>query len=144
MTNRELWEGVSYAKFGALARRMGWTADYLAGVLRGKFEVRGETFEAYFDRVLHCRPSGEVVIPFRSVIEHFLVAVEYLARDGKLALCPCGCGSYAGGGGRLAWETCGKRTRSEAQRRSLEKARQLRCGKQTFREYRVPYQPSEG
>jgi len=134
MTNRELWEGVSYAKFAALARRMGWTAEYLAGVLRGKFEVRGETFEAYFDRVLHCRPGGEVVIPFRSVIEHFLVGVEHLARDGKLALCACGCGSFAGGGGRLAWETCSRKSASVAQLKALEKARRLRWERATARE----------
>jgi hypothetical protein len=123
---RELIEGVSFAKFAALARRKEWSAEYLAESLRGKFEVKGETFEHYFDRVLRGNPSSEVVIPFRSMIAKFVAAVEELARDGKLKLCPCGCGSYAGPGGRLAWPMCSRPPLSDAKQAALERAHAAR------------------
>ena len=126
MEARELVEGLSYAKFAALAKRKEWSAEYLAENLRGRFEVKGETFEHYFERVLHCDPSPETVIPFRSVIVGFLAAVGELAQDGELKLCPCGCGSYAGPGGRLAWETCSRMPLSEAKRAALERAHAAR------------------
>ncbi len=137
MDTREVVEGVSYAKFAALARRKEWSAEFLGENLRGKFEVRGETFEHYFERVLRCDPSPAAVIPFRSVIGKYLAAVEELARDGKLGLCACGCGSYAGGGNRLAWDSCVARPVSEAKRRAIEKAAAARRGKCSFDEFRV-------
>jgi hypothetical protein len=66
MESREFVEGISYAKFAALAKQMQWSIGHLAESLRGTFEVEGETFEHYFERVLHGDPSAEVVIPFRA------------------------------------------------------------------------------
>ncbi len=143
MDVRELVDGVSYAKFAALAKRKDWSAEYLAEQLRGKFEVRGETFEHYFERVLRCEPSPDVAIPFRSAIAKFLAAVGELARDGKLGLCACGCGSYAGGGNRLAWDSCVARPVSEAKRRAIEKAAAARRGKPGFDECTVSPVPIE-
>jgi hypothetical protein len=108
---RELAEGVSFAKFAGLARRKEWSAEYLAEHFRGKFQTGNESLERWFERVLADRlpngkPTDGVVIPYRCVVEKFLQTVDELARDGKLALCVCGCGSYAGGGGRQAWPKC--------------------------------------
>lgn len=121
MRHLELVEGCSYGKFASLARRKEWSAEYLAETFRGKLEARDEPLPHYFRRVLACDPSPEVVIPYGSVIEKFLTAVEELARDQKLALCRCGCGSYPGAGRRLAWDSCREPT-SEAQIRARKAA----------------------
>jgi len=112
---REFIYGIEYFKFAALAKKLRLTAQELAGVFRGKFETTmrdtsvlagGESMEHYFNRILHGEPNWEVMIPFVSVITFFLKNVQLLRDDGKISLCPCGCGSYAGGGNNLAWSTC--------------------------------------
>jgi len=112
---REFVYGVSYFKFAGLAKKKHLTPKELASVFKGSFETntRGsrsvwanESMEQYFDRVLRGKPNWEVAIPYTSVIRFFIMNTQLLRDDGKISFCPCGCGSYAGGGNWLAWDTC--------------------------------------
>ena len=80
---------VAFASFSALAARASWTAQELAAEFRGVIETGHEPIEHWFGRVLRGNPSGEVVIPFRSVIAKYVRAVRHLNRrrpDSRLRL----------------------------------------------------------
>ena len=62
---------VTFRDFTALARRRGWTAEFLAEQFRGKIAEPSEIFH----RVLSCEYKGEnrggVVIPYHSVLDFY-------------------------------------------------------------------------
>jgi hypothetical protein len=99
---RELREGVSYRNFSSIAEIMHWTVDELAAEFKGDLENATN----FFTRVLREEPSGDVVIPFKSVIAKYLGAARHLIADGKIRICTCGCCSPVFGRDRLAWPDC--------------------------------------
>ena len=59
---REQIEGLTFANFAAVAKRMRWTADELASEFRGVAEK--EPASSFCSRVLRGDPDWSVVIPF--------------------------------------------------------------------------------
>ena len=91
MACRELFEGVTFRDFAALARMKGWTAEGLGQEFPGVNSP--EPSVAYFGRVLHGRAGWDSVIPYRRVIEKYVREARLLIADNKLRACGCGCGS---------------------------------------------------
>ncbi len=115
---------VSFKDFGALAKRRGWTAEFLAEEFRGKIEEPSE----FFHRVLSCKYKGEdrswVVIPYRSVLEFYRKELSPLIAEGNVRLCECKCGRRVHGRKSYASVSCRKRMerrRSETPKRGSEK-----------------------
>ena len=99
---REFREGLPFEHFVAVAELLGWTVDELAEEFKGVLENPTN----FFTRVLREDPSGDVVIPFKSVIAKYSRASRHLIADGRLRACACGCGSPVFGRDRLAWPDC--------------------------------------
>ncbi len=126
---------VSFKDFGALAKRRGWTAEFLAEEFRGKIEEPSE----FFHRVLSCKYKGEdrslVVIPYRSVLEFYRKELSPLIAEGNVRLCECKCGRRVHGRKSYASVACRKRMerrRSETPKRGSEKAIQDKAFSVTF------------
>jgi hypothetical protein len=99
---RESLEGVTFRQFAAIAKLMHWTVDELAAEFKGDLENATN----FFTRVLREDPSGDVIIPFKSVIAKYLRAARHLIADGKIRTCACGCGSPVFRRDRVAWRDC--------------------------------------
>lgn len=115
---------VTFRDFSALAKRRGWTPEFLAEEFRGKIEEPSE----FFHRVLSCRYKGEdrswVVIPYRSVLEFYHKELSPLIAEGNVRLCECKCGRRVHGRKSYASAACRKkmeRRRSETPKRGSEK-----------------------
>ncbi len=115
---------VSFKDFGALAKRRGWTAEFLAEEFRGKIEEPSE----FFHRVLSCKYKGEdrslVVVPYRSVLEFYHKELSPLIVEGNVRLCECKCGRRVHGRKSYASVACRKRMerkRSLTPKRGSEK-----------------------
>ncbi len=126
---------VSFKDFGALAKRRGWTAEFLAEEFRGKIEEPSE----FFHRVLSCKYKGEdrswVVLPYRSVLEFYRKELSPLIAEGNVRLCECKCGRRVHGRKSYASVACRKRMerrRSETPERGSEKAIQDKALSVTF------------
>jgi len=81
--------GISFGDFAALARRRGWTLDFLAE----RFRERIERPREFFERVLQGR-YADVVIPFNSVLAFYCqeLGLHQLATRIERR-CACGCGA---------------------------------------------------
>jgi len=115
---------VTFRDFAALAKRKGWTAEFLVEEFRGKIEEPSE----FFHRVLSCKYKGEdrswVVIPYRSVLEFYHKELSPLIAEGNVRLCECKCGRRVHGRKSYASVACRKRMerrRSETPKRGSEK-----------------------
>ncbi len=126
---------VTFKDFAALAKRRGWTPEFLAEEFRGKIEEPSD----FFHRVLSCKYKGEdrsgVVIPYRSVLEFYHKELSPLIAEGNVRVCECKCGRRVHGRKSYASVACRKRMerrRSETPKRGSEKAIQDKAFSVTF------------
>ena len=84
--------GVTFRDFAELAKRKGWSVQFLAEAFRGRIEDPSE----FFHRVLTCQYRGEdrswAVIPYLSVVDFYCKEVSPLVTEGSVRLCGCMCG----------------------------------------------------
>ena len=85
---------VTFKDFSELARRRGWTVQFLAERFRGIIEEPTE----FFTRVLACRYQGEyrgdVTIPYRSILEFYRTELTFRQQEtGRERFCAGGCGT---------------------------------------------------
>ena len=85
---------VTFKDFSELARRRGWTVQFFAERFRGIIEESTE----FFTRVLTCRYQGEyrgdVVIPYRSVIDLYRIDLTFHQQEtGHERFCARACGN---------------------------------------------------
>jgi hypothetical protein len=92
---------VTYGQFAALAKAQGWTAQFLAEKFRGSLEKPAE----FFHRVLDPK-NGDLVIPYRSVMDFYRASVQSAAGDPAVKRCACGCGRPLFGRKRSASGAC--------------------------------------
>ena len=119
--SRQLADGplkrfVTYEDFAKLARRLAWTAAWLAERFKGKIEQPRE----FFERVLKTGPGSEnrgaTAIPYRSVVDFYQRELaQGTAADGRRT-CKCGCRKPVFGRKQVAGAACQKRIE---RRRSL-------------------------
>jgi hypothetical protein len=83
MSSRE----VTFKDFASLAKRRGWTPQFLAERFKGKLESPGE----FFHRVVETR-SASLVISYRSVLDLYHAETSPLIAGQSIRLCICGCG----------------------------------------------------
>ncbi len=116
---------VTFRDFAALAKRRGWTPQFLAEEFRGKIEEPSD----FFHRVLSCKYKGEdrsgVVIPYRSVLELYHKELSPLIVEGKVRLCECKCGRRVHGRKSYASMACQKRM-------ERRRAETIKSGSQNF------------
>ncbi len=109
--------GVTFKDFAVLAKRRGWTPEFLAEEFRGKIEEPSE----FFHRVLSCKYKGEdrswVVIPYLSVLEFYNRELSPLIVEGEVRLCECKCGRRVHGKKRYASAACRKKDSAVLQAR---------------------------
>ncbi len=103
---------VTFKDFSDLARRRGWTVQFLAERFRGIIEEPTE----FFTRVLACRYQGEyrgdVTIPYRSILEFYRAELTFRQQEtGRERFCACGCGTRVWD--RKKWATCACRKRAQ-------------------------------
>ena len=100
---------VTFREFRDLARKRGWTVDFLVEHFRGKFGDRGDV-RRLFEDIMHQRRFNENLIPYRSVITFFETELGYhQAETGREHRCACGCGMRVFDRRKWASETCRKR-----------------------------------
>lgn len=94
---------VTFGEYSALARRRGWTVQFLTEQFRGKIENPSD----FFSRALDPRNAG-CVVPYRSVLRFYLKNVEPAAGSGvaEPRSCMCGCGRPVSGRKKLATGYC--------------------------------------
>ena len=101
---------VTYEDFAKLARRRGWTAQFLAE----KFLGRIEEPRAFFERVLKggsgSGSQGGTLIPYRSVLAFYQAELAQGMAAGGRRTCKCGCRKPVFGRKRLASAVCRKRS----------------------------------
>ncbi len=106
---------LSFGQFASLARRRGWTKDYLLEVSdrdfgqkydykTGRWVKNSAYVEDFWDRVLHGK-HAENVIPYRSVIEFYQRHLVFEIKPDQ-ARCWCGCGQPVFGAAKYASPTC--------------------------------------
>jgi hypothetical protein len=78
---------ITFGDFAALMDRKGWSAEFLAEKFRGKIEEP----KAFIYRVLQ-KQNGEIVIPYRSVVEFYRQAFNGQGHQLWQRVCACGCG----------------------------------------------------
>ena len=100
--------GVTFRDFATLAKRRGWTAEFLAEEFRGKIDGPSE----FFHRVLLGK-CGEVVIPYRSVLDLYHKELSPLIEEKSVRLCICDCGRRVYGRKQYAASACRKRAERE-------------------------------
>jgi len=96
---------VTFHDFAALAKRKGWTPEFLAGEFRGKVDNPSE----FFHRVLGGKHGG-VAIPFHTVLDLYHKELSPLMQDEAVRLCVCGCQKQAHGRKRYASAYCRLKT----------------------------------
>ena len=116
---------VTFKDFAALAKRRGWTPEFLAEEFRGKIEEPSD----FFHRILSCKYKGEgrswLVVPYRSVLEFYHKELSPLIDEGEIKTCLCGCGGRVHGRQQYASRYCrlrAYRKRSQTAQRGSEKA----------------------
>lgn len=121
---------VTFRDFAALAKRRGWTPEFLAEEFKGKIEGPSE----FFHRVLSGK-QADVVIPYRSVLDFYHKELSPLVEQGDVRLCVCGCGRRVHGRKQYAGNACRKRMergRSQTPKRGSEKANNGKTFSVTF------------
>ncbi len=111
---------VSFRDFSALAKRRGWTPEFLAENFRGKIDGPSE----FFHRCLSGKPDWSIVIPYRSVLDFYWRELSPLIEEKSVRLCLCGCQRRVHGRKSYASMACRKRMerrRSETPKRGSEK-----------------------
>jgi hypothetical protein len=69
---------VTFRDFASLAKRRGWTPEFLAEKFKGKIEGPSE----FFHRCLEGKPDWNVVVPFESILEFYLLELGPLIEKG--------------------------------------------------------------
>jgi hypothetical protein len=100
--------------------------DDLVDIFHGKLDLSGEigvrdNARSFFERVMSCQwrnpdtgrleDRGDVVIPYKPVVEFYLEELHYFKDAAKRnqRLCQCGCGKPVFGQYKFASDTCRKR-----------------------------------
>jgi hypothetical protein len=101
---------ISFADFRALMKRRQRNVDELVSVFRGRIDESREFLERVMARRWRGEDLGDVVIPYRSVVEFYrreLAFFQDSARKGRV--CACGCGLLVFDRKKWAGEACRKR-----------------------------------
>jgi hypothetical protein len=97
---------VTFGQFRALAKRQGWTVDFLAALINGELDEPKRTLE----RILKTGPT-DTVIPYTCLIELYQKTTAKPA-EGKptgKGFCAEGCGQRVMGRQKFASDACRKR-----------------------------------
>lgn len=125
---------VTFRDFSDLAKRRGWTPQFLAEKFKGKIDGPSE----FFHRVIqHDKQYADVVITYRSVIEFYRAESSALLVDGAIRLCVCGCARRVYDRKQYAQTACRKRTereRSRTPKSGSEKSNKRKAFSVTFSE----------
>jgi hypothetical protein len=78
---------ITCGDFAKLAKKKGWSAEFLAERFKGLIEKPSE----FFHRCLSGSSSADVVIPYRSVINFYHQEANPFVREPFTRLCLCGC-----------------------------------------------------
>ncbi len=104
---------VTFRDFSTLAKRRGWTPEFLAENFRGKIDGPSE----FFHRCLNGKPDWSIVIPYKSVLDFYWRELSPLIEEKVGRFCICGCQrrvygrkQYAGNYGRLRTHRRGSQT----------------------------------
>ncbi len=111
---------VTFRDFSALAKRRGWTPEFLAEMFRGKIDGPSE----FFHRCLNGKPDWGVVVVYRSVLDFYWRELSPLIEEKSVRFCICGCQRRVHGRKRYATNYCRNkiyRERSETSKRGSEK-----------------------
>jgi len=100
---------VTSKDFAELAKQRGWSLDFLVSKFRDLIEEPREYFERLLKGRWNREARGDVVIPYRSVLQFYFQERKLVFREGA---CACGCGVEVSNK-KWASPTCRKR----AQRR---------------------------
>ena len=97
---------ITFNQFQALAKRRGWTVDFLAAFVKGELDEPKRTIE----RILKTGPA-ETVIPYTCLIELYLKATAKLAEGTPTGrgYCVDGCGQRVMGRKKFASDAYRKR-----------------------------------
>ncbi len=112
---------VTFRDFASLAKRKGWTPEYLAEKFRGEIEGPSE----FFHRCLSGKPEWSVVIQYRSVLDLYWRGLSPLIEEESVRFCICGCQRRVYGRKQYASGYCrlkSHRQRSQNIKRGSEKA----------------------
>ena len=102
---------VSHAAFAILARRRGWTVDFLTERFAGRFGDQKDPPRRYFERILHEPQLADVVVPYNCLIDFYRseAGLEQQMTQQERR-CGCGCGWRIFGRSRFASPACRKRS----------------------------------
>ena len=108
--NRLVPRVVTFRDFAALAKRRGWTIDFLVDRFRGIIEEPKDFFERAVNCKWHGEYRGEVVIPFRSVLRLYSQEMAFQQQEKRRErFCACGCGNRVWDRKKWASTACRKR-----------------------------------
>jgi hypothetical protein len=96
---------ITFSDFAKLAKKKGWSAEFLAEKFKGQIERPSE----FFHRCLSGSPSADVVIPYRSVIDFYHQEANPLVKEPSTRLCLCGCMRRLYGRKKYATAYCRKK-----------------------------------
>ena len=111
---------VTFRDFAALAKRRGWTPEYLAERFKGIIESPSE----FFHRCLSGKPEWSIVIPYKSALDFYWRELSPLIEEKAVRFCICGCQRRVYGRKQYASSYCRLRThrqRSQTSKRGSEK-----------------------
>ncbi len=118
--NRLVPREVTFRDFAALAKRRGWTPEYLAERFKGIIESPSE----FFHRCLSGKPDWNTVIPYKSVLDFYWRELSPLIEEKAVRFCICRCQRRIYGRKQYATRYCRNkayRERSETSKRGAEK-----------------------
>jgi len=101
---------ITFRDFSALAKRRGWTPEFLAERFRGIIEEPRDFFGRVGNCKWHGEYRGEVVIPFRSVLRLYSQEMAFQQQEKRRErFCACGCGNRVWDRKKWASTACRKR-----------------------------------
>jgi len=103
--NNQYEEEVTFREFAAMAKRRGWSPEFLADEFRGKVDTPSE----FCHRVLGGK-YGNTVIPYQSVLDLYHKELSPLMAGETVRLCVCGCQRQVHGRKRYASSYCRLKT----------------------------------
>lgn len=111
---------VSFKDFSELARRRGWSVEFLAERFRRRIEEPVDLFTRILTSKYKNEYRGDVLIPFRSILELYGQEIGFHQQEqGREKFCACGCGARVWNRKKWANQGCKKR----AQRGKSETAK---------------------
>jgi hypothetical protein len=108
---------VTFGDFAALARRRGWSKEFLAERFQGRIDEPRKFFEAVWQG-----QYAATVIPFNSVLAFYRQERGLLGMDHTGRRCQCGCGAPVFDRKKWATAACRKRSQRNTSRTAIFEA----------------------